>query len=1023
MDITKEYMNLAAYDMLDSENRKVYILRSFTISTFFAFNVTLVTNNEIIKFIVSGNTADDTNVYTEYAVLPKTKIKIYLKKVPAFDKKETYLLCMKFEDETYDVDNMFIKIENMYDEDMYFKSRLFEKPEIPTNPVFRRREGGITISRINGTADDFPFLSFKKTCQKISYRISGDQSGFDHFLYIDRVQNSIGQKLNIINDLENVEHDITFCTSSSNFKIFNISFDDIAENETDFINDYISLAKLKINVFNGGRDINFKDDAYSEGVRYRMISIKKQCTKISTNFYKLDNLEVIYFYIDGVLNKKITKKDNTNNILTEYIAEVSDEEHEFTWITYNGNKNYNYRIEFEVKFYNNGWGKETDTSKYYNKMNYKLENYYNISIDEPLENSVSFYNPTSSIKSISIKKTCSSLSFYRVGYTTVPLVLNIDGKFYKLFYAKSEWDKVEIDGLEYKEHEFEWILFSTGDYTGDAAEYYQYSCIDGISFDCVYETDITKFDNLCSFRMINKIHIQNNSSNRICMDNKNLFDERGYNNIGVLFLKGKFPGLHLKPWPYTHCYIYLDGVLKNTTQLYEITIIDDDDVETHELMILYYVDRHERRAFDYECIFHLDFNGQTNFFEGSENIDIKTFDINKNGYFGSDTDNNNIKIDNDTNNKFLFIDVNVDIGETKSIINDINITPSEYVDKEIIPFEDETYKGPQFLYPIFYNLGIPFNKFVKFNSNIIVNGIEYDVSHVRISNPIDEENKFGVVQFLLSDNTKLLSDVSNSYSKHSVDIKEKLFGITFYPIILNENGDYEYRIIDSIPNSIVTQNSNANVLINSHIIENECIDKIDVKENKCVIVSEFNDVYLFDLISLKPISTKFINPEIYGKINSVAFANDPSYIIIENTNSDSYILNTETLDFDDQIDASTLHSNRKLVEVNDNYIINNFTSNEKSIRLYKERYQLEDNENEINEIKFTDDENYITFIKNSSTGKYRVSLYRDNLLNNGISGKTFNVEIVPSIVESINGVLMCPEDSIREGFPKSFEIR
>ena len=74
-------------------------------------------------------------------------------------------------------------------------------------------------------------------------------------------------------------------------------------------------------------------------------------------------------------------------------------------------------------------------------------------------------------------------------------------------------------------------------------------------------------------------------------------------------------------------------------------------------------------------------------------------------------------------------------------------------------------------------------------------------------------------------------------------------------------------------------------------------------------------------------------------------------------------------------------------------------------------------------MKFANDENYIAFIRDASSENYRVSIYRDNLLNNGIIGKNFGVEIVPSTVESINGVLMCPENSIREGFPKSFEIR
>jgi hypothetical protein len=44
------------------------------------------------------------------------------------------------------------------------------------------------------------------------------------------------------------------------------------------------------------------------------------------------------------------------------------------------------------------------------------------------------------------------------------------------------------------------------------------------------------------------------------------------------------------------------------------------------------------------------------------------------------------------------------------------------------------------------------------------------------------------------------------------------------------------------------------------------------------------------------------------------------------------------------------------------------------------------------------------------------------MINNGIYAKIENVEIVPSIVESLDGILYCPENIVREGFPKSFDM-
>ena len=403
----------------------------------------------------------------------------------------------------------------------------------------------------------------------------------------------------------------------------------------------------------------------------------------------------------------------------------------------------------------------------------------------------------------------------------------------------------------------------------------------------------------------------------------------------------------------------------------------------------------------------------------------KVFEKSDKGYFGSSDDIHGVEIPYDFNDKFFAIDVNLDIGNTKSIINDINIRSDEYEDKEIIPYEDDNYKGPQFLYPVFYNLGIPFNKFIKFEGNITVNGIMYPVEYVKISTPIDENNKYGVIQFILSEDTKLLTDVSKSYLKeyegikiNSDEIKENVFGITFYPIIINNDNEYEYRVLNDIPNTLITQNAAANWLIHDYKISDVLLNKIVVKDDKCLFATD-KDIYLFDLITLNPIITKHFTNNILsiGSQNN----NEDSYDFVIKLSQNNYLLNKDTLDIISEINIDEIHLLDKTTDYFEN--INLAYALQNVRRTYINRYDIKgDNEQFIYEYKFENNENYFGFIKDNVSGKYRLSVYRDNMINNGIYAKTENVEIVPSVVESLDGILYCPENIVREGFPKSFDM-
>lgn len=365
---------------------------------------------------------------------------------------------------------------------------------------------------------------------------------------------------------------------------------------------------------------------------------------------------------------------------------------------------------------------------------------------------------------------------------------------------------------------------------------------------------------------------------------------------------------------------------------------------------------------------------------------------------------------------FTVMNIDLDIGNTKA---DIINTDDEYIDKEIIPYEDEKYKGPQFLYSIFYNSGIPFNKFIKFEGNITINGISYPISYIKISEPIDDTNKFGTIQFLFDSDAKLLSDVSKT--KYIFEEKESINGITFFPIIINDKNEYEYITDNNISNSLITQNANASVFINDYTINNSCIDKIVVKDDICAILSK-NDIYIFDLISLKPIYTKHFSYKKYNNLEQIGIithSNNEYNFIIKSENGKKYILLNNTLDVIEN--NNSINIDEKDILIHETLDLSSNFISQKIKNMYKKRYQLSDNEYKIEEIKFENNENYFGFIYDDTKNAFRMSCYRDNMINNG-NVDIENIEIVPNVVESLDGILYCPSEKIRDGYPRSFEI-
>lgn len=473
--------------------------------------------------------------------------------------------------------------------------------------------------------------------------------------------------------------------------------------------------------------------------------------------------------------------------------------------------------------------------------------------------------------------------------------------------------------------------------------------------------------------------------------------------------------------------------------LFYILVQNSNDVflQENSVRISYYVNS----LFDNMSIEHTDTSMQSDGIY--KQVQYLQSDI---GYFGDETDSHIIEIPT-SNTKYKMIDINLDIGEINSILKDEDIKENEYEDKEIIPYEDEMYKGPQFLYPIFYNTGIPFNKFVPFEGLITKDGKEYLVSHVRISNSINNEGKNGVIQFLLSPENKFLSEEGDViFENDSKNESEnfRLFAITFYPIIDNGAGRLVYQFIDNIPNSIITQEKGILNLpieiapkknisdpnkINARVIKRDdgryvmiCHGKIIGKEREYIYlvdiesgivlaeiglkngaffnVTKYNDEYVFAIVYYGD------DVELYYNLISPY---DGHEIIEENEYGEGFIEDNVT-------------------EPDDYYKINIDTSN---VYEYNSptglRFQCKNNYCIIGNIQNTNIEFDFEFDNNETyeNGGYCTMKFLSNIpgVINFSTSDTVNANVLPAIVQTLDGVLMVNDSIIRDGFPKPFTIK
>jgi len=305
--------------------------------------------------------------------------------------------------------------------------------------------------------------------------------------------------------------------SSTNYFscIDTISFDDVVETDSSlFSNTYDNELTKNINEYKNGD--NSSTPFYSDNPRscVKIVSIKKTCSKMSF-YYKTDNQSEIYLYIDG----NYYNKYSTIGIWSlDTIENLTNEEHEFTWVLHN--YWYGYRCIDTISFDD---VVETDSSLFSNTYDNELLNKIRTS------NLFYFYNDATYVKTVSIKKTCTKMSFYYKTKNSFRsyIYLYIDGRYYYKYRTYESWSLAIIDNLTNKEHEFTWVLYNDN-YNN------HYPCIDTISFDDIVEPYISFSNNIESFICKNENYIEVQNDNKIidfCIFNYYFFIDSEHNLI------------------------------------------------------------------------------------------------------------------------------------------------------------------------------------------------------------------------------------------------------------------------------------------------------------------------------------------------------------------------------------------------------------------------------------------------------------------------------------------------------------
>ena len=378
---------------------------------------------------------------------------------------------------------------------------------------------GDTIKFYNNTIG-FKVASIKKKCTSMIFYYEITSYYNYIYLYIDGNyynkysynNDSYGRMQVYIESLTNEEHEFTWVLYNESYG--ESSIDTISFNNEDLTDSSLVTNDYDNDIF-GSKYIN---NEIKENIINNIIKVD------DLGFYKIsksNNDKKIYLYID------YDNFDNYDNSF--YCRCIADDikynlypginliETEATEIYIDIFQNR--KVYFSVLTDNHIFNK--NELFLYNKEQVSIVLYFFV-YKNGSNSSTPFYNDAIGSKIVSIKKTCSKMSFY---YKTSGYVyLYIDGKYYNKYSNKNTWTLTTVNNLSNKEHEFTWVLCNTDDR--------DYSCIDTISINDVVETDSSLFSNsIESFILKNENIIVLQSDSKIidfCICNDYFFIDDEY---------------------------------------------------------------------------------------------------------------------------------------------------------------------------------------------------------------------------------------------------------------------------------------------------------------------------------------------------------------------------------------------------------------------------------------------------------------------------------------------------------------
>lgn len=151
------------------------------------------------------------------------------------------------------------------------------------------------------------------------------------------------------------------------------------------------------------------------------------------------------------------------------------------------------------------------------------------------------------------------------------------------------------------------------------------------------------------------------------------------------------------------------------------------------------------------------------------------------------------------------------------------INPSDiHIDDPTIQEElVESGRGPEFLWTIFDNMGVPYNEDVRFDGSITIDSENYKISSIRLEPKLSESDRVGTIHLKFSEFQKFINNESqrliNPIERLSIPYEYhtgEMFGISIYPM---EENNFKYPGLINF-NSFIMQKQRVNELIANKLI-------------------------------------------------------------------------------------------------------------------------------------------------------------------------------------------------------------